>query len=135
MTKIAIEYNKDKNLMLAEAITRAANIIDKKRMIWLVWTDSTNLRDHFFDGKMNVLSRDDIKTLLNGERLDYGSYYIRSISAEKISAIRPDDVVIDCFTGMLYMARSMNGSLLIHLPWTQYESNSLSNSRYINSID
>ncbi len=125
MTKIAIEYNEDKNLMLAEAITRAANMIDLNRIIWLVWTDSTNLRGHFFNSKMNVLSRDDIEMLLNGERLEYGSHSLRSISVEKTSAIRPGDIAIDCFTGDLYGALDFNSSALFHLPWSKDESDLL----------
>ncbi len=125
MTKIAIEYNEDKNLMLAEAITRAANMIDLNRIIWLVWTDSANLRGHFFNSKMNVLNRDDIEMLLNGERLEYGSHSLRSISVEKTSAIRPGDIVIDCFTGDLYGALDFNSSALFHLPWSKDESDLL----------
>ncbi len=125
MTKIAIEYNEDKNLMLAEAITRAANMIDLNRIIWLVWTDSANLRGHFFNSKMNVLNRDDIEMLLNGERLEYGSHSLRSISVEKTSAIRPGDIAIDCFTGDLYGALDFNSSALFHLPWSKDESDLL----------
>ncbi len=128
MTKIAIEYNEDKNLMLAEAITRAANMIDLNRIIWLVWTDSTNLRGHFFNSKMNVLSRDDIEMLLNGERLEYGSHSLRSISVEKTSAIRPGDIVINCFTSELYGLLNFRASELFHLPLSRHESDLLRNS-------
>ncbi|HIP19038.1 MAG TPA: hypothetical protein EYG78_06865 [Sulfurovum sp.] len=125
MTKIAIEYNEDKDLMLAEAITRAANMTDLNGIIWLVWTDHNNLRGHFFHNKMNVLSETDKKTLLNGERLDYGSYYLRSISREKTSAIRPGDIAIDCFTGGLYGAVDFRASALLHLPGSKHENDLL----------
>ena len=125
MTKIAIEYNQDKDLMLAEAITRAANMIDLNGIVWLVWTDSNNLRGHFFYSKMDVLSRVEIERLLKGERLDYGSYYLRSISTEKTSAIRPGDIAIDCFTGGLYGAVDFRASALLHLPGTKHDNDLL----------
>lgn len=130
MTKIVIEYSTDKDLMLTEAITRAANKIDLKRIIWLVWTDSDNLRNYFFNKEMTVLGEDEIRKLLKGGRLDYGSYYIRSIPVKQISAIHPEDIVIDCFTGELYGALNFNASKIIHLPWTEHENDLLQKYRY-----
>ncbi len=123
-----IKYMQNKDDMLSKALIEAGNNIKDDQTIWLVWTDKNNLRGYFFNNDKAILSRENIKDLMDGRRLPLRGSYLESISLNKISEIKKGDIAIDCFTGGELNKNLNNIAELIYLPWTQDESNQFQNN-------
>ena len=124
-----IKYQKNKEDMLKNSISKAVATLEKGQTIHLVWGDRNSIRGQFYHDKYPYLNRPTIEKLMKSEKIAVHKGFITSTSLDSMSDIKDGDIVIDCFTGQLYSSRFTNLSWLIHLPWLPHESELLA-SRY-----
>ena len=126
MKKEFIKYSGHKDEMLNSAIVMASTVLPKGKTIYLVWTDVKNLRGYSKSLQYQFLNELSIEKFIKSPLpFPLGNGFITAISLDKMSVICDGDIVIDCFTGELF--NNTNISHMIHLPWTQQESDLLSN--------